>query len=80
MQGILVEIQWVGLSVSPTNKTKERIYMLATLQLIVKNVLIFSTIIGLVVMVACTVFIIVCVINGDIKINIISGKDEKENK
>ena len=54
--------------------------MLATLQFIVKNVLILSTIIGLAVMVACTVFIIACVIHGDIKIKIIRSKDEKENK
>ena len=54
--------------------------MLATLQFIVKNVLILSTIIGLAVMVACTVFIVVCVINGDIKIKITRSKAEKENK
>ena len=54
--------------------------MLATLQFIVRYVLIFSTIIGLVFMVGCTVFMIVCAIRGDIKINIIRSEDEKENK
>ena len=62
-----------------TNK-REGIYMLATLQFIVKNILIFSTIIGLAVMVVCTVFIIACVIHGDIKIKIIRSKDEEEDE
>ena len=50
------------------------------LQFIVRNLLILSTIIGLVFMVVCTVFVIVCAIQGDIKINIIRSKDEKENE
>lgn len=54
--------------------------MLATLQFIVRNLLILSTIIGITFMVACTVFVIVCAIQGDIKINIIRSKDEKENE
>ena len=54
--------------------------MLAALQFIVRNLLILSTIIGLVFMVVCTVFVIVCAIHGDIKINIIRSKDEKENE
>ncbi len=54
--------------------------MLAALQFIVRNLLILSTIIGLVFMVVCTVFVIVCAIQGDIKINIIRSKDEKENE
>ena len=41
--------------------------MLAALQFIVRNLLILSTIIGLVFMVVCTVFVIVCAIQGDIK-------------
>ena len=54
--------------------------MLATLQLIVRNVLILSTIIGLVFMMACTVFVVVCIIHGDIKINITRDGTEKENE
>ena len=54
--------------------------MLAALQFIVRYVLILSTIIGLAFMVACTVFMIDCVIRGDIKINITRSKDEKENE
>ncbi len=41
--------------------------MLAALQFIVRNLLILSTIIGITFMVACTVFVIVCAIRGDIK-------------
>ena len=54
--------------------------MLAALQFIVRNVLILSTIIGLAFMVACTVFMIICAIRGDIKINVTRSKDEKENE
>lgn len=54
--------------------------MLGALQFIVRYVLILSTIIGLVFMIACTVFVIVFAIKGDISINIIRNKDEKENK
>lgn len=54
--------------------------MLAALQFIVRYVLILSTIIGLVFMVACTVFVIVFAIKGDIKVNIVRSKDEKENR
>lgn len=69
--------QWVGLSVSPTNKTEGRIYMLATiLQILFK----LSVIFGLVFMIACTVFVIVCIVHGDIKINVIRSKREEENE
>ena len=54
--------------------------MLETLRFITRYVLILSTIIGLVFMIACTVFVIVFAIKGDIKVNIIRSKDEKENK
>jgi uncharacterized membrane protein len=53
--------------------------MLAALQFIVRNLLILSTIIGITFMIACTVFVAVCVIHGDIKINIVRSKDEKGN-
>lgn len=54
--------------------------MLATLQFIVRYVLILSTIIGLVFIVACTIFVIACVIHGDIKINITRKGTEKRNR
>lgn len=60
-------------------KTEERIYMLAALQFIVRNLLILSTIIGITFMVVCTVFVIVCVVHGDIKINIVKSNAEKGN-
>ena len=49
--------------------------MLATiLQILFK----LSVIFGLVFMMACTVFVIACVIKGDISINMIRSKEEKE--
>lgn len=48
----------------------------AILQTLFKLCVIF----GLAFMIACTVFVIVCVVRGDIKIKIIRGKVEKENK
>lgn len=39
-----------------------------------------SIIFGLVFMIACTVFVIVCVIRGDIKLKIIRNEAEKENE
>ena len=55
--------------------------MLATiLQAMFQFVLKLSTIFGLVFMVACTVFVTVCAIRGDIKIKIIRSKAEKESK
>lgn len=55
--------------------------MLATiLQALFQFVLKLSTIFGLVFMMACTVFVIVCTFRGNIKIKIISNKAEKENE
>ena len=55
--------------------------MLAAIsQALCEFVLKLGLIFGLVFMVACTVFVIVCVIHGDIKIKIISNKAEKENE
>lgn len=62
----------------PTNTIKRMIYMLATLQFIVRFVLILSTIIGLVFIEACTIFVIACVIHGDIKIDITKIESENE--
>lgn len=50
--------------------------MLATiLQILFK----LSVIFGFIFMIACTVFVIVCIIHGDIKINIVRSNEEKEN-
>lgn len=54
--------------------------LLAILQAMFQFVLKLGTIFGLVFMVVCTVFVIVCVVHGDIKINIIRNKAEKENE
>lgn len=66
----------------PTQQVNEgRIYMLAAmLQAIFKFVLRFGLIFGLVFMVACTVFVIVCIFRGDIRISIIKDCTEKEDK
>ena len=51
--------------------------MLATiLQTLFKLSLIF----GLAFMIVCTAFMIVCIIHGDIKINIVRNETERENK
>lgn len=50
------------------------------LSVILQTLFKLSVILGLVFMIACTVFVIVCVIRGDIKIKIIRSKVEKENK
>ena len=73
-------IHWVGLSVSPNNKNERGIYMLEIIRFFVRGVLILSTTIGLVFMVGCTLFIMACVIHGDVKINITRSKAEKENE
>lgn len=60
-----------------TQQTNERrIYMLlAILQILLKICIIF----GLAFMVVCTVFVVVCIIRGDIKINVVRSNEEKEN-
>lgn len=59
-----------------TQQTNERrIYMLlAILQILLKICAIF----GLAFMIVCTVFVVVCVIRGDIKISITKTEIEKE--
>ncbi len=52
----------------------------AILQALFKFVLRLGVIFGLTFMVACTIFVIYCIIRGDIKINIIRNEIEKENK
>lgn len=51
--------------------------MLAT---ILQTLFKLSVILGIVFMMACTVFVIVCIIRGDIKINIVRDSVEKENE
>lgn len=51
--------------------------MLAT---ILQTLFKLSAIFGLIFMIACTVFVIVCIIHGDIKINITRDGTEKEKK
>ena len=60
----------------PTNTIKRRIHMLAT---ILQTLLKLSVILGFVFMIACTVFVIVCIAHGDIKINIVKSNAEKGN-
>ena len=63
-----------------TNKGR-RIYMLVTiLQSLLKFTLILSVIFGLAFMVACTVFVIICLVYSDIKISIVRSKTENEKK
>lgn len=51
--------------------------MLAT---ILQTLFKLSAIFGLVFMIACTAFVIACIIKGDIKINIVRNEAEKENE
>lgn len=51
--------------------------MLAT---ILQTLFKLSVILGLVFMIACTVFVVFCVIRGDIKINIVRDEADKENE
>ena len=58
-----------------------RLYMLvAILQVLFKFVLKLCVTLGFIFMVACTVFVVVCAIRGDIKINITKSESEKEEK
>lgn len=54
--------------------------LVAILQTLFKFILKFSFILALAFMVACTVFVIYCIIHGDIEIDVIRNKTEKENK
>lgn len=62
-------------------KTEERLYMLlAILQTLFNFMLKLGVILGLAFIMVCTVFVIVCIIHGDIKINIVRSNEEKENE
>lgn len=52
--------------------------MLSILQAIFKFVLRLGVIFGLAFMVACTVFVIYCIVHGDIKINLTKDRANKE--
>lgn len=52
--------------------------MLATLQFLIKFILDLSMKLGIVFMIACTVFVIVAFIRGDIKINLLRNKTEEK--
>lgn len=54
--------------------------MLETLQLTLKFILTFSAIVGIIFMILCTVFVVVLLIRGDIKISMIKDETEKKNK
>lgn len=69
------------ISSHPTKNQKGGIYMLlAILQTLFDFMLKLGAILGIAFMIVCTVFVIVCIIHGDIKINIIRNESEKENK
>ena len=53
--------------------------LLAILQAMLQFVLKLGAIFGLAFMIVCTVFVIVCIVHGDFKINIVRSKDEKGN-
>lgn len=53
--------------------------LLAILQAMLQFVLKLGVIFGFIFMISCTAFVIVCIIHGDIKINIVRSKDEKGN-
>ena len=52
--------------------------MLSILQALLKFVLRLGVIFGLAFMVACTVFVIYCIVHGDIKINLTKDRADKE--
>lgn len=52
--------------------------MLSILQALLKFVLRLGVIFGLAFMVACTVFVIYCMVHGDIKINLTKDRADKE--
>lgn len=53
--------------------------LLAILQTLFDFMLNLGVIFGLAFMIVCTVFVIVCIVHGDIKINIVRSNAEKGN-
>lgn len=54
--------------------------LLAILQAMLQFVLKLGVIFGFIFMISCTAFVIVCIVHGDIKINVIRSKREEENE
>lgn len=52
--------------------------LVAILQALLKFVLRLGVIFGLAFMVACTIFVIYCMVHGDIKINLTKDRADKE--
>jgi uncharacterized membrane protein len=52
--------------------------LVAILQVVFNFILKLSIIFGLTFMVACTVFVIYCIVHGDIKINLTKDRADKE--
>ncbi len=70
-----------GISRPTQQINARRLYMLvAILQVLFKFVLKLGVTLGFIFMVACTVFVVVCAIRGDIKISITKSESEKEEK
>lgn len=53
--------------------------LLAILQTLFDFMLKLGAIFGLAFMIACTVFVIVCIVHGDIKISMVKSNEEKGN-
>lgn len=61
-------------------KTEERLYMLlAILQTLFNFMLKLGVIFALAFMIVCTIFVIVCIVHGDIRISIVKSNAEKGN-
>lgn len=54
--------------------------LVATLQSLFKLILILSGIFGLAFMLMCTALVVVCIIHGDIRINIVRSETEDEKR
>lgn len=54
--------------------------LVAVLQAIFKFVLKLSVVFGFAFVAVCTVFVIVCIVHGDIKVSIVRDSVEKQNK
>lgn len=54
--------------------------MLAALQPIFRFILTFSAIVGIVFMIICTIFVVISLIHGDIKISMVKDDTDKEDE
>ena len=54
--------------------------MLAALQPILNFILTFSAVLGIVFMIICTIFVVISLIHGDIKISMVRDETDKEDK